>query len=81
VEVSPEGVKALWSPEGQRLEEVDSETARELEDYLARRRGGQQKLAAVPTTFRPRAGLGLFVLGGRASFRRVLIQPLPAGRP
>jgi serine/threonine-protein kinase len=79
VEVRPEGVKALWSPEGGALEEVTSATAQELEDYVAMRKRNQPRLADVPTGFLTRSGLGLYVRGGRLSFRRVKLEPLPAG--
>jgi hypothetical protein len=38
-----------------------------------------KEVATVPTEFRPRGGLGLYVCGAKAEFRRVSLTPLPGG--
>jgi hypothetical protein len=79
VDVSPAGVEALWSPEGGALEAVQEASAGTLRRYVASRKKFPVAMPEVPTEFRPRSGLGLYVYGGKASFRRVVVQPLTAG--
>ncbi len=77
VEVGPQGVRALWSPEGGPLEEIGELIApAALEDCLRRAPLFFPTLRDVPADFKPRSGLGICIFGGKASFRRVVLQPL-----
>jgi hypothetical protein len=75
LEITPDGVRAV-GPEG-----GDEKALRaSIEDLLAAQTG----LAAVPyapqgvpVEFRPRTGIGIIVVCGEASFRHVVLEPLP----
>jgi serine/threonine-protein kinase len=76
LDVSPEGVKALWGPETGILEVVEEVPAADLESHVRRRKGFPTQLLDVPSDFRPRSGLGLYIFSGKTSFRRMVLQPL-----
>jgi hypothetical protein len=79
VEVTPEGVKAYWglTPEGRDL--VAEVPTADLVEKMAFVKKLNPGFAGFPAEFRPRSGLGLYVLHGKVSFRRIVLQPL-AGR-
>jgi hypothetical protein len=78
--VSPDGVEARWAERPGKEEPVYSESGRELSQRLTDlQRSIPDELQAVPTDFRPRSGLGLYVSGGKASFRKAVVEPLTSG--
>jgi hypothetical protein len=48
-----------------------------LEETLGVLARDKKAMASVPTRFAPRDGLGLYVKGAEASFRNVVLEPLP----
>jgi hypothetical protein len=82
VEVRPTGIEARWAMEDGTFVTAGKASAQELTKHLAIHRMVNNLPAAIPTEFRPRSGLGLYVLSGRASVRRLVLTPLPdAGAP
>ncbi len=81
LEVSPREVKAFWAPEGTALDMVAQVSVPDLEMHTSIRKRSYPELRDVPTTFQPQSGLGVYVLGGRASFRRLVLTPVPNHRP
>jgi serine/threonine-protein kinase len=79
VEVRPSGVEARWAAEDGTFATVAKASAQDLTKALEGNREASQFPAAIPTEFRPRSGLGLYVLGGRASVRRLVLTPLANG--
>jgi len=77
--VTPEGIEAMWEKEPGALERVGFRPAKQMEKALAVLGLSILDLRDVPTDFRPRSGLGLYVSGGKASFRNVTVQPLDSG--
>jgi hypothetical protein len=75
VEVSPERVKAEWQGRGGAWETVCEIGEGNLTGLMIR-----ELARADPNLtggdFRPRSGLGLYVYRGKASFRRVVVEPL-----
>jgi serine/threonine-protein kinase len=76
VEVTPEGIKTFWADADGALRPAEPVPAAKLERRHAETARGSPEAADVPTDYRPRSGVGLYVLSGAASFRRVTIQPL-----
>jgi hypothetical protein len=79
VEVRPTGVEARWAAEDRTLTTAGKGSAQELTEHLGIHRMVNHLPDAIPTEFRPRSGLGLYVHGGRASVRRLVLTPLPDG--
>ena len=76
VKVTPTEVTVLWEENG-KLEPFRTLPTPRLEGWLrdrARHFEGNQ-MGGVPTGFSPQAGLGFYVAGGKAAFRRVVIEP------
>jgi hypothetical protein len=82
IEVSPAEVAAFWQCGDEPQHLIDRIPAAQFEvrlNAIRKRfltRVGLEGLAAIPTEYRPRAGMGLFVFSGKASFRRVELTPL-----
>jgi hypothetical protein len=76
VEVRPEGVKASWLDDKGNEVTVDEASSALLEKLVRGRKAGSKLLSDVPTEHRPRSGLGLYIFGGKASFRRIVVEPL-----
>jgi hypothetical protein len=79
VEVTPDGVEGLW--EGRSIGKLTASRWEGVtEAYLATTRAS---LPAVPyvqglaPVYAPSGGLGLYVDRGSATFRRVVVEPLP----
>jgi hypothetical protein len=79
VTVTPEGVEAAWEREPGKLEPIASVSAARLREALDDLSRSIQELRDVPTDYHPQFGLGLYVLGGKASFRNVTLEPLRSG--
>jgi serine/threonine-protein kinase len=79
LEVRPEGVQAWWALENAPLESVEKASAREMKDCLEAQKRICRLPAEIPTDFRPRSGLGLYVFNGRVSVRRIVLEPLTDG--
>jgi hypothetical protein len=81
VEVAPDGIKTFWGPQGQALEPVVEVSAERLEKYMAARKEFPAELHDIPTDFRPRSGAGIYIRGGKLSFRRIVLTPLVDDSP
>jgi hypothetical protein len=82
VEVRPEGVKVFWANEDgvlQFKEEVPAAGLEGLEGRLQAMKRPNPEMTGVPADYRPRSGIGLYVLGGEGSFRHVVVRPLAEG--
>jgi hypothetical protein len=76
LEVTPEGIKTSWADpdSGPPLtEEVQAGHLKRRLDWMQARHPG---LTAPPAEHRPRSGIGLYVISGRASFRNLVVRPL-----
>jgi hypothetical protein len=73
--VTPDGVDAVWEPEPGQMVPVASLSAAQLQDVLHSAVVPLPTFKEVPTDFRPRSGIGLFVTHGKASFRNVTLTP------
>jgi hypothetical protein len=74
IEVTGETLRAFW--EGEMIREVVRD------EWL--REGALLSMdypALPPTAFPPAGGLGLYLKQGKASFRQVLVKPLPERGP
>jgi hypothetical protein len=82
VEVTPEEVRARW--EGQPLAPLTSSwVARSISRSIASSRRGNPAAAAwLPPLpgYASQGSLGLYVYRGSASFRNIVVEPLPGGR-
>ena len=61
------------------VECINELTAKKLEHFMEVAKNHAPSMRGVPTGFRPRSGLGLFIYRGAASFRRVVVEPLAGG--
>ena len=78
VEVRSEGIDLFW--EGEWLGHFPTQQIHEEFAKGNQERRGNRMVTAFPElrpSFSPRDALGLFVFHGRASFRHVLVEPLP----
>ncbi|HJT78213.1 MAG TPA: hypothetical protein VJ739_13500, partial [Gemmataceae bacterium] len=75
LEVSPECLRAFW--DGQILGEVPGPILLRDTDHLVHPIEGPALPFEPP--FRPRQPLGLYVRGGAASFRNIVVEPFPEG--
>jgi serine/threonine-protein kinase len=78
VKVTPEGVETFWRDERGLMERSGRATAAELERVFHNRRATEPNMAGLPSVYKPRSGLGLFVFRGQAAFRQIRVQPLGA---
>jgi serine/threonine-protein kinase len=80
VEVAPERVRAFWGEPPQLVGEVvPGDLVKEFNkqlDWVRKKRPGEGRGRGVAPEFLPRGGLGLYVMQGSASFRRVSVEPL-----
>jgi hypothetical protein len=74
--VTPEGVEASWQKGEERPESVAEPTGKALAEFLHDSQVVHPKAQVVRADYLPRGGLGLYVRAGKASFRRVTIEPL-----
>lgn len=86
LEVGPKTVRVLWALERNRQELVTEmplaaalAEARVVQDAV-KQADPKKLLAGVELEIPSQGGLGLFVQDGSASFRRVVLEPLPAGQ-
>jgi serine/threonine protein kinase len=77
VKVTPENVEAYWETDGvltllgkEPVPAAQLEQALEIEKRISRIKDN------VPSGFRPRSGLGLYIYRAAASFRRIVVDPL-----
>jgi serine/threonine-protein kinase len=75
--VSKTTVKAGWEPAEGRIEPLLPISGEQLDQRLQDLGIPLQKFREVPTDYRPRAGLGLYVARGKASFRNLTVKPIP----
>jgi hypothetical protein len=76
VDITPEAVSLWWGPDDRDLLQIASRPKAALESLLLDSVQIRPEMATVPTTFAPRAGLGLFVHKGKAAFRRIVVKPM-----
>jgi tRNA A-37 threonylcarbamoyl transferase component Bud32 len=79
VEVTPAGAWARWAGDPGAPPTAVAVSAASLELVLRRLEKECPELAGVPAEHRTRSGLGLYVSGGAASFRNIVVQPLDRG--
>jgi hypothetical protein len=79
VEVTPQGVTTYWADPGGVPRPAEEVTAAQLNIDLRRMKALRPWSAAPPADHRPSTGIGLYVYNGRASFRNLVVQPLPGG--
>ncbi len=79
VVVTPEGIEASWEKAPGDIEHIRRLSAKQVSEALSDLELSIQEMRDVPTDFRPRSGIGLFVKGGKASFRNVTVEPLSGG--
>jgi hypothetical protein len=81
LEVTPEVMRAWWGEKGQPIGELRQQRveAEVLKTQESERRDhpGRDLAEGIDTRLVPRGGLGLFVSQAHASFRNVVITPLP----
>ncbi|HZY89017.1 MAG TPA: hypothetical protein VFE78_29605, partial [Gemmataceae bacterium] len=74
-EVTPEGTKTFWEGPDGVLRLAEGVPAEQLERHFHLMKDQRPRLAGVPTDYRPRAGIGLYVAQGKASFRHIVVRP------
>jgi serine/threonine-protein kinase len=78
LQITGDGIAASWySGEKGKWELLRYLSGAEIEHYLKVPKAGIPEGSSVPVDFRPRAGLGIFVRNGKASFRNIRLDPLP----
>jgi hypothetical protein len=81
LDVSPDGVRAWWGPKDQAVGVLSSDyllgEAQRVLRNVQRREPTNLFARGLDPTYAPRGSLGLFVYGGAAYFRRVVLEPLP----
>ena len=81
--VTPEKIEVLWAEDGKNLKTISKIARSELEAGMRARWNWGPICFRLPDAlippFSPRSGLGLFVQGARASFRRIIVEPLKGG--
>ncbi len=78
LEVSPDSFRAVW--DGQPLGAVSGASLALRTNVLAHPTNPNAPSLPFEPAFRPRQPLGLYVRGGAASFRNVVVEPLPDGQ-
>jgi hypothetical protein len=78
--ITPEGVEASWQNAANRVERVVTISAAAMKERDAIQRLSTPETVSIPADFRPRRGLGLYVNAGKASFRGIVLEPLPPGK-
>jgi hypothetical protein len=76
VKVTPEGLEAVWMPKPEQVVPVAALPADRIRKALLSSINGLRQFREVPPGYSPRAGVGLFVRGGKASFRNITLTPL-----
>ncbi|MBI1916831.1 MAG: serine/threonine protein kinase [Planctomycetes bacterium] len=80
VKVTPEKVEAYWEQEGVlALLGEEPVPAAQFERALEVAKRTSRMMDGVPSGFRPRSGLGLYIHRAAASFRRVVVEPITGG--
>jgi hypothetical protein len=79
VEVTPEGIETRWADPDGVLRPAEEVTADRLKMHLGLMQAHRTWSAAPPADHSPRSGIGLYVFSGKASFRNLVVQPLPSG--
>src|SRR5262249_38249178 len=77
LEVTPDEVRACW---GDKLKVVARLSAKQLRDATLsamQQKPGQKKVPRFNPVFAPQGGVGLVTADGTASFRHVVLEPLP----
>jgi hypothetical protein len=80
VQVTPQGVEAWWEPEPGRRRPVVRQTAGDLASTMAHTSRLGPGFGDLPTGFRPRSGLGLYIDKAKVSFRHIVLEPLVRGQ-
>jgi serine/threonine-protein kinase len=78
-EVSPERVKVFWGKGSGLLEVVEEVSTEGLQSSLKEMKRFRPWAKEVPADFCQRAGLGIYILQGEASFRNIVVKPLASG--
>jgi hypothetical protein len=79
LEIHPGGIVARWTADDGTRQSAAEVSAEELRDRLQEHVNAFNPAGEVVPAFNPRSGLGLFVLGGKASIRRIVVEPLTDG--
>ncbi len=77
VEVTPQKIRTYWENDTGKLVPAKGFTTAQVEER-ARAMYELNILPGLSAPVQPRLGLGLFVYRSRGSFRRVILEPVPA---
>ncbi len=80
VEVTPDRVQAFWENAPGDVEKVTEVSAGLVRANFLEHMRGNGELAVLGPDYSPRGGLGLYINEGKALFRDVVVEPLPAGK-
>jgi hypothetical protein len=80
VRVTPQGMEAFWENEAGGVERVSQVSAATVRANFLDHHRTQPALAPFRPDFHPRGGMGLYIVAGKACFRDIVVEPLPAGQ-
>jgi hypothetical protein len=76
VVVSRDNLELSWERDAGKLEVMRRISTASLGESLKYQLRAYPDLTSVPRGFTPNSGIGLYVFGGKASFRNIVVQPL-----
>jgi hypothetical protein len=78
VQVTPDGIAASWYDDDRnQWQPLPLLAAKQIEHSLRLGRSITPEGSSLPVDFQPRAGLGVYVRDGQASFQKIRLHPLP----